>query len=862
VTARDKKAALRAPAKRYQLGSLVRRVLLVGSAAFALAHPPSHAPAGLAPRFEALREWLGHQIAWAAAAISAEFVAAGLLFVVVLLGPPFVGSMWRRWRGVAREFTSVCCALAGVVALAYTCGWPWAVGLAIASALAWPWPSRVVHEERAIEAPITKASEDLLHRERIVAKIVAHLSVPTVRCPRVAVVGAVGSGKSSVANLAIETLEGEGHTVVRFDPWHHASLANSRGALLLNINDGILALRRGKGLFVGPRLLARRLWGKLVEQVGWIDLLDDEIEKRLELGRDALSAALEAVLPPGKRMIVVIDDVERCAPDVAVDLLMNIKEIVDASTLGYLLAFDKEALLARLEKAGDAFPNDPGHLDKVIDLQLELPRPSDDDLARIRRTFLDEIDPEGRVRPAMLEAIEDLLPETLREQKRFLLFAAASLARLPERPKWVELDDGFLALLVLHEYLDAGFLERTLADPKKVDDLDSGHVRDMVTRKALRHDLPTFDVPDAPQPSNLVQRVHARVRELGGGKHHNTIGHLRWLLGASPSGESERLHRLLTNLESSPSAAEWVAGYEQTIDRHLVEDLSAVILIRSRLFNVAAKSTVRADQDATFAFLGKTHEARRLVVVEIRRRGLVPSADNLRASIDLLAGWLHFGGPYAEHLRDEASFAIELSQGLGQNAFQYYDAVTSTTAVLAGPRMIGFLAALRAVIADAAGKTLEPLFETPTGVERLADDWPTRSDTRLIADINSGFLTPDRQARLTALAASPSAEVQTNLLWYLRLLVWRNKGATTDFSYLADFVGAIWKGATAQPLNRRMLGDLDELRAAFVAWGVPEASLPQPAWAAQELASYENVVDLTAVLRDRGVPVPAQTNDA
>lgn len=860
MTARDQKAALRAPVKRYQLGSLVRRVLLVGSAAFALAHPPSHAPAGLAPRFEALREWLGHQIAWAAAAISAEFVAAGLLFVVVLLGPPFVGSMWRRWRGVAREFTSVCCALAGVVALAYTCGWPWAVGLAIASALAWPWPSRVVHGERAIEAPITKASEDLLHRERIVAKIVAHLSVPTVRCPRVAVVGAVGSGKSSVANLAIETLEGEGHTVVRFDPWHHASLANSRGALLLNINDGILALRRGKGLFVGPRLLARRLWGKLVEQVGWIDLLDDEIEKRLELGRDALSAALEAVLPPGKRMIVVIDDLERCAPDVAVDLLMNIKEIVDASTLGYLLAFDKEALLARLEKAGDAFPNDPGHLDKVIDLQLELPRSSDDDLARVRRTFLDEIDPEGRVTPAMLGAIEDLLPETLREQKRFLLFAAASLARLPERPKWVDLDDGLLGVLVLHEYLDAGFLERTLADPKKVDDLDSGLVRAEVQRSLRRRAPSSAAQPPAEEPAGPLIRVYARAREVAG-KIGHAVEHLRWLTGARGLAQDERFHHLLSTLSADTPAATWVAGYADAVDEQLNVDLGAIIEIRSSLFAATAEAPLRSGQEAAFARLSKTHEARRLIVAELRKRGSAPPIAVVARSLDLLSAWTHFRGPYVVHLHDEASFAIETVTAAESRGLDEYEALRRRVEALDRPGQLELRAALVHRIVEAEAQQLEPLFEVPGGIECLAEGWSRRSDTRLIADVTSGFLTPDRRARLAALAAAPNADVQINLFWYVRLLVWRNKGATTDFSDLADFVGAIWKGATAQPLNRRMLGDLDELRAAFVAWGVPEACLPQPAWAAQELASYENVVDLTAVLRNHAVPVPAPTND-
>ena len=112
----------------------------------------------------------------------------------------------------------------------------------------------------------------------------------------------------------------------------------------------------------------------------------------------ALKKALaDLLLAQKKRVLVVIDDIDRLAPDEVRQLFTVIKALADFPYLTYLLAFDREvAAIAISEQTG--MPGER-YLEKIIQVPFELPRP---DRTALRHALFKHLDavmaptPQGR----------------------------------------------------------------------------------------------------------------------------------------------------------------------------------------------------------------------------------------------------------------------------------------------------------------------------------------------------------------------------------------------------------------------------------------------------------------------------------
>ncbi|MEW5884950.1 MAG: P-loop NTPase fold protein [Armatimonadota bacterium] len=728
------------------------------------------------------------------------------------------------------------------------------------AALFWPWPQLLAYdgdEAQDLEAPIRRATDDLFHREQFVRFIVAQLTLPGVRCPRIAITGSVGTGKTSVANLIIERLEADAHLVVRFDPWHHSDRSNCRDALLTAIEDAMLPRPRYRGVLVRQRLFLRRVWGKLVDEVAWIDLLGSHVERRLALGQGELGAALRTALPPGKRLIVFVDDLERCAAEVALDLLMNVKEVVNAPGLAYLLAFDEKRLIE--QQADEVFPgDDPAHLDKVIDLRLELPLPRAEDESEARQRFGAAIAQGSALNLDAVELISDVLPRSLRNQKRFLLFAAARLSHLPARPDWLQLDERFLVVLLLTEFFEPGFLDRGAESEPIQSDLDSGVLRETVraTNTSSRGRTRTED-PEPPfsPGSDDGRAAYARARDIGN-EAHNSRGHIAWLRGEGLSYDEEIFHKLARGLRPGVTVNNWLPVLTEESPERLLAMLGATSRIRERLLEIVADVPTAAEQDDTFSLMTTVESGRREILAELNRRGVQPGPVLFSGALSSLSRWGHFGGPYVEHLEEEARFAHRLAETAGPAAMEYVAALGHRPSTLDGPGFSTFQSQLKTILLEQAADQLEVLFSEPGGVESLAEAWSNRQENSLVFDLSSPFHSADRRARLLDLADEAEPEVQKNFIWFLRILNWwtgqRNQPLAEHDSWIAN----IWSAAVRAPLNRRIMGELDQARSFFIERGVSEAHLPLPPWWLAHLAEHERKLSWDLVSSDSASDKP------
>ena len=256
--------------------------------------------------------------------------------------------------------------------------------------------------------PISKPEQDMFGIDGFVQSLAR--SVRTMRSPNgvvIALNGPWGSGKSSAINLLKHHLsdamtKGE-IEVVDFNPWWfrgeealvlaffrelyaatEPSLGNKAkkilpklGARLLNAGGAVAPIADAAG--------AAGAGGIASGVMGWLSgMIEDgeSVEKlHTELG--------DALAKQGRRFVVMIDDIDRLAPDEALTMFRMVKSVGRLPNVIYVLSFDRE-LAERV--VAERFPSEgPHYLEKIVQVAFELPAPVDTDVHRILVSNIDAI---------------------------------------------------------------------------------------------------------------------------------------------------------------------------------------------------------------------------------------------------------------------------------------------------------------------------------------------------------------------------------------------------------------------------------------------------------------------------------------
>lgn len=218
-----------------------------------------------------------------------------------------------------------------------------------------------------------------------------------------ALYGPWGSGKSTVLAYVEHALEeapaAERPVIVWFNPWWFSGQEHLAKAFLGQLQAVLPA--KYEGFKKVGNMLAEfsGALGGVAEVAGkshGIPFLGKVVEagaKRLaSKPKDvpALKGALSSLLlEQMKRVLVVIDDIDRLAPDEVRQLFTVIKALADFPYVTYLLAFDREvAATAISEQTG--LPGDR-YLEKIIQVPFELPRVDKTTLRQALFTKLDAV---------------------------------------------------------------------------------------------------------------------------------------------------------------------------------------------------------------------------------------------------------------------------------------------------------------------------------------------------------------------------------------------------------------------------------------------------------------------------------------
>jgi predicted KAP-like P-loop ATPase len=255
--------------------------------------------------------------------------------------------------------------------------------------------TRAPHNDK----PITEPADDRFGIDPF-AKTLAS-SIRKLMSPEgtvIALNGPFGSGKSSAVNLVLyhlkEAIAANEIAVINFTCWWFRGEEALALAFFRELYAGLgptLGERFTRALpKLGARLLrAGSMVGSSIDLAGgagagavaagamsWLSSLiqaDDTVEK--------LHAELtEALNEQKKRFLIVIDDVDRLAPDEALLIFRLVKSIGRLPNVIYLLAFDRQ--LAELV-VSEKYPSEgPHYLEKIIQAGFDVPQPRHADLCQ------------------------------------------------------------------------------------------------------------------------------------------------------------------------------------------------------------------------------------------------------------------------------------------------------------------------------------------------------------------------------------------------------------------------------------------------------------------------------------------------
>lgn len=304
------------------------------------------------------------------------------------------------------------------------------------------------------DVPIRNSSEDLFGFAPLVNNVAAHiLSYQQSESVVLGVSGSWGSGKTSFLNLLEEAISNQSKdaskkatpTIIRYSPW----LISNRSTLLADfllllctklVKDssgnifGLKYLIRLKKQFwdfrkfrkyaiaVSSRERSSDIVSKFVANVG-IPLLSDlwrlitKTIKAVMLTPDAINfddlrnSASNVLEKQNKRIIVLLDDLDRLEPDEIMEILRLVRSTAQLPKITYILCFDKKRVSDTIQSRLGA--NDHSYTDKISQLYINVPKVDLFDLSELLKKRITRFLRNSNSRMPIDTLLEDKLSELI-----------------------------------------------------------------------------------------------------------------------------------------------------------------------------------------------------------------------------------------------------------------------------------------------------------------------------------------------------------------------------------------------------------------------------------------------------------------
>lgn len=273
----------------------------------------------------------------------------------------------------------------------------------------------------------TESKEDYLNFGEVSQIVTEILETEAMLPVSIGVFGNWGAGKSSLLNLIEQQIKPDEWIVIKFDAWLYQGFDDARAALLEVIashlvqvaKDNETILQKSKNLF--SRIDGLRLAGLVAEGVALaagfpavglvsrifgtaqnaLDGIQDEAESKqfAETGKEIVDSSKNLIKPEekqtppqqidafrkeygeilqdlGKKLVIVIDNLDRCLPANAIQTLEAIRLFLFLNRTAFIIAADEEMIRHSVaEHYKDlSYRHQIDYLDKLIQIPIRVPK--------------------------------------------------------------------------------------------------------------------------------------------------------------------------------------------------------------------------------------------------------------------------------------------------------------------------------------------------------------------------------------------------------------------------------------------------------------------------------------------------------
>ena len=208
-----------------------------------------------------------------------------------------------------------------------------------------------------------------------------------------------GTGKTTFLKMFTQLLKKDGFRCISFNAWENDYMADPLAALV-----GALSKDLGKGKLAAKvkttaKAVLKRIIpvGLKIATIGALDA-DKELEKivseynekqasdlmdgyekqidAVKKFKESLSEYANDGKADSKPVVFIIDELDRCRPDFALELLERIKHFFNVEGYIFILAYDKKQMGSMLKTIYGQELDVNGYLHRFIDLEYKMPRSS------------------------------------------------------------------------------------------------------------------------------------------------------------------------------------------------------------------------------------------------------------------------------------------------------------------------------------------------------------------------------------------------------------------------------------------------------------------------------------------------------
>lgn len=689
--------------------------------------------------------------------------------------------------------------------------------------------------------PLDLPADDKLNRAWFTKSIFEMILRSKDSNMRIALTGEWGSGKTSCLQFIGYFAKENDYPVVYFDAWRFNNRKEAWKGFIAAIDSGIA---KWKGISIGPfkrnsilisllKIIVKE--DKIIGEVGkWFnELLIAKLEASFEETKEFVSEKISCELK-GKKLIVLIDDLDRASAEVVYEVLLMIKEIIDVRGCVFVCGFDKVATFNILDNYN--IKEHQLFIDKIFQRQFEIPK------ANVNQLTQDLLS-RYPIRHEIIKQYKDNLPQNPRKLKSYFRqidsLHNCFLFRFGDDDlNWEVLYLAELLKLEFPKALDLLLNEPTFFDKFKLSIFDDEKVENQKLEEWQRLVSPLFE------------QEQSRLIDFNG--LLNKLLHLSALL----SKESFQYHfRVLSHPEvlTWKEYREWRLKGRSTILEFLKNNVLPIeqrrefirSIMRERNQVLAQESEV-LDHEERISLISKAIELTKESLWYIEQPELHQEENPMfNDSIVLeyfssLNEWSHFESAFYNDIRQlERDVAIALCNR--STKFAPY-ILKRLPAEPLGRRETKFKETLIYIVKTYKSSLIKVLINGMKLPNTMKDLWGASShweEKRLFTQLDQDFYSLDNKQMLLDLAQHSSTDktIHSNFVEMLRLLLYATEPDSSFDNKEAlkvleddEIRELLWNAVTARRIHHRMVGTLLDYRRKLATRLKKKEIMPIPSW--------------------------------